>query len=115
VSVEVPTGSNLGSITINATWDPARFTYVGNSAGNWSGASVTPNSANVATGSFQLSAFAAAGATSTVTVINLTLKPVNTTGTVVSAFVNGAVTVAGNELGVAVAVTPRNLAVKINP
>jgi uncharacterized protein YjdB len=115
LNVEVATGSNLGSITLTATWDPTKFTYVSNSAGNWSGVSVTPNPANVATGSIQFSAFNATGTTTTVTVINLTLKPINTTSAAITATVSAAVSVAGTELGVPVTVTARNLQARINP
>lgn len=115
LNLEVPTGSNLASITMTVTWDPNKFTYVENTAGTWSDGSPTVNATGAASGSIQVALMASMGTTTSVTLRNLTLKPVNATGSAITGAVTATVSVAGTELGDLITVTPRNLQAKINP
>ena len=102
--------NNLASITVTLTWDPARFTYVGNQAGTWvdqagGASSVTVNATNAATGTLSISGFTTEATIANATLRTLTLRPVASGPVVVTA----TVTAAGNIQGQSVTVTPRNL------
>ena len=103
---------NIAAINVTVSWDPTKFTYVGNSAGNWvdsngDPASVTVNATQAANGTLQITGFTTAATTSSFTLRNLTLTPSAAGGATVSATVN----TAGNEAGGSITVTPRNLTV----
>ncbi len=110
---------DLASITLTLTWDPARFTYAGETAGNWvdsqGGAStVLLNTDNTAAGSLQVTGF-----TSQETLASFTLRTITLTANATAGSVDTPVTVtitaAGNALGTDVTVTPRNLTATVTP
>ena len=107
---------DIASLTVTVTWDPAKFTYVSNAAGNWTddsagAASVTVNATNAATGTLSLAGFTSDATTSSFTLRSITLRPLVSGSGTVSASVGAA----GNVGGSSITVTPRNLAVTINP
>jgi hypothetical protein len=107
---------DLASITVTITWDPTKFTYVSNSAGNWVDAngdpgSVTVNATQASSGTLQVTGFTSEATLSSFTLRNLTLTP-SAAG---SATVSANVSTAGNVAGSSITVTPRNLSVTINP
>jgi hypothetical protein len=107
---------DVAALTVTVTWDPTKFTYVSSTAGNWTddsaeAASVTVNALNAATGTLSLSGFTNDATTSSFTLRSITLKPLVSGSGTVSASVGAA----GNVSGTSITVTPRNLAVTINP
>ena len=111
-------GADLASLQVNVTWDPSRFAFKSQTAGNWlDGDGVTPAFviANPTTGQLSIQGFTInSGTTTSFTLQTLTLTSV-VSGTPIVTPVAGAVTAAGNTLGAAVLVVPRNLSVTINP
>jgi len=103
---------NLASITVTISWDPTRFSFTSQSAGNWPDASVTANTTQTASGILSITGFAAEGATASFTLRNFTLTAL-TSGAATT--VDASISTAANELGGAVTVTARNLTVTINP
>jgi hypothetical protein len=102
---------DLAAITATLTWDPAKYTYVSNSAGTWvdvtgGAASVTVNATNTASGTLSLSGFTNDATTASFTLRTITLRPVATGPVVMAATVSAA----GNVNGASVTVVPRNLA-----
>ena len=102
---------DIASITVTVQWDPARFSLQSQAPGNWPGGTVIPNPT---TGQIVLSGFSATGATTSFTMYNITLTAA-ATATPVTSNITAAINSAGNQLGSPITVTPRNLAVTINP
>lgn len=110
---------NLASLTVTISWDPARWSYVGNAAGVWNdangdAATVIVNTTNTATGTLSISGFTTIGTLASFTLRTLTLQA-SATGVSVSTSVSAAVSAAGNEAGSPVTVTPRSLTVTVSP
>lgn len=107
---------DLASITATITWDPAKFTYISNSAGSWvdsqgANASITTNVTNTSTGIFGITGFTTDATLSSFLLRTITLRPI-ATGT---STVTVTVTAAGNVGGTNVTVGVRNLAITVNP
>jgi uncharacterized protein YjdB len=108
---------DLAAITARFTWDPTKYTYVGNDAGTWvdasgGAASVTVNATNTASGTLSLTGFTTDATTASATLRTITLRPVASGPVVMSATVS----TAGNVNGTSVTVVPRNLGgTVINP
>jgi hypothetical protein len=108
--------ANVASLTVNLSWDPARFVYVDNTAGSWidaggSSATVIVNTSSTQAGTLPITGFTVRGTTSSFTVRTVTLRAIAAGAATVSA----TVPTAGNEAGGPVTVTPRNLSVTITP
>ncbi|HKS07423.1 MAG TPA: putative Ig domain-containing protein [Gemmatimonadaceae bacterium] len=103
--------TDIASITVTVTWDPARFTLQSQAPGNWPGGTVIPNAT---TGQIVMSGFSATGATTSFTMYNLTLTAAATASTV-NSNITASIGSAANQLGSPISVTPRNLTVTINP
>jgi hypothetical protein len=105
---------DIAALTVTVTWDTARFTYQGHSAGNWvdeseDAASVTPNAAQAAAGTYSVTGFTTGATVSSFVMRNISLRPkVAGAGTVAVA-----VSAAGNAAGSSIlsSVTTRNLTV----
>lgn len=109
-------GDNLASLTVNVTWDPTKFSYISNSAGNWvddqaAPANVTINTGNTITGVLNLSGFTTGATTTNFTLRTVTLRPIASG----SATVGATVIAAGNETAGTVTVLARPLTVTISP
>lgn len=107
---------DLASITATITWDPAKFTYISNSAGSWldaggEAASITSNVTNVSTGTFGIAGFTTGATTASFLLRTITLRPIATGAATVTATVSAA----GNVGGTNVTVGTRNLTVTVNP
>jgi hypothetical protein len=103
--------TDIASITVTVQWDPARFTLQSQAPGNWPGGTVIPNAT---AGQIIMSGFSATGATTSFTMYNITLTAAATASTVTSN-ITASIGSAANQLGAPISVTPRNLAVTINP
>lgn len=109
-------GADIASITVTVSWDPAKLSYVGSSAGNWvdtngDQAVVVVNTGGAATGTLGITGFTTEATTASFTLRNLTLKPL-AAGT---ASVSAVVSAAGNAAGQSILVTPRNLSLTVFP
>jgi hypothetical protein len=108
-------GADVGSVSFNLTWDPAKLSFVSGTLDPASGFTLVDNKTKAADGGvIRIAGFTVSSVTVTRTLYTLVLAAKATSANATTS-VTGSLLVGGDGRGKTITIVPRNLTVNITP